>query len=377
MSDQPTKSRFYPFALEILLMNAPKPMGVSEIIKEVTAKRPEAGWGSHCSGPVHAILCSMAANSASPIQSVPGSKPARFFVEAKESQVPGSVQRQKDISDDFTPKQEKKHKSHKVSPDAKPNSMFYEPCCTILAEKAPSPMSANELTKAIIERYPNLEWSHSQGPVRAMLISADAKPASPIKKQPGTTPPLFFYAEIGKAIKSESVVVEESSEEIMEKAYFQTQKSLKEKLIEKIKSLPPTSFEHLANNLVAKMLFGKEENTPPTGDGGIDGFIHIYEDPLGLNVVGIQAKRYTEGNVQASEIQKFIGALHGMNGVFVTCADFSPGAKNEAAMSKFSKIVLVNGKQMVEYMVQYRVGVKETGKVYNLTEIDEEFFEEL
>ena len=237
-------------------------------------------------------------------------------------------------------------------------------------------MSATEMMKAIIEQYPNLEWSRSQGPIRAMLLSAAKLEHTPIRQVPDALPPMFFYQE---TVGSKAVEVPEASaEEIMGNAFAQTQATLKAKLLEKIMALDWLAFEHLANRLVSKILFGEAMDTPGTGDGGIDGFINIYADPLGLNTIGVQAKHYTAGeNVQRPEIQQFIGALHGKNGVFISCSDFSKTAKEEAQHSTPSTIRLINGRQMVDFMLQYKVGVRETGISYTLAEIDEAFFEEL
>jgi restriction system protein len=88
-------------------------------------------------------------------------------------------------------------------------------------------------------------------------------------------------------------------------------------------------FETLVVDLIVKMGYGGSrkdagEAIGRAGDGGIDGIIK--EDPLGLDVVYIQAKRW-EGNVGRPEIQKFAGALQGhraKKGIFITTADFSP-----------------------------------------------------
>ena len=57
-----------------------------------------------------------------------------------------------------------------------------------------------------------------------------------------------------------------------------------------------------------------------SGDEGIDGIVN--EDPLGLDVVYLQAKRYAPDNTIGRErIQQFAGALVGQGaskGVFVT-----------------------------------------------------------
>jgi restriction system protein len=54
-------------------------------------------------------------------------------------------------------------------------------------------------------------------------------------------------------------------------------------------------------------------------------------DALGLDLVGVQAKRYDkEDTVQRPDIQAFVDALQGAQtsrGVFVTTGRFSPGAR--------------------------------------------------
>ena len=95
-----------------------------------------------------------------------------------------------------------------------------------------------------------------------------------------------------------------------------------------------------------------------------------------LNVIGIQAKHYNGHNVQSDEIQKIIGALHHRNGVFVTSADFSARAREEARMASPEKVVLVTGDELINYMIRFKIGVRDTDKVYTISEIDRKFFEE-
>ena len=356
----PTTSRFYEPCLQVLQLNASAPMTVTEIIEAIRLANPEIDFRT-CNGGVRAMLMRMASHENSPICMVEGSQPPQFYVEKA---IPTAV---------ITAQQPRGRDGQKRC-----NSIFYAPACEILKANAPAQMSVNEMMKAIIEQYPELEWSHSQGPVRAMLLNAAKLPHSPINQVPNTQPPLFFYKATIRGSAHTEEQPEASAEEIMGNAFAQTQTTLKEKLLEKVLALSPLAFEHLANRLVATMLFGKPEDTPASGDGGIDGYINIYADPLGLNTIGVQAKHYAAGeNVQRPEIQQFIGALHGKNGVFVTCSDFSPKAKQEAERSTPSKIVLLNGQLLVEYMIKYKVGVCETGISYTLSEICEEFFEEL
>jgi len=353
-----TKSRFYAPCLKALQQVAPTPLGVAQIIEAVYQNNPDNNFRS-CNGGVRALLLRMSTLEESPIIMVEGTQPPQFYVESatQNAAVNASAVSQ--------------------SRARRCNSIFYQPACEILKAHAPEAMSANEVTKAIIEEYPQLEWSHSQGPIRAMLLKAAQMAFSPIKQIVDVLPPQFVYQEINTQFQTEEVP-EASDEEIMSAAFAKTQATIKDGLLQKIMELDATSFEHLANRLVAKMLFGDSEDTPPSGDGGIDGYINIYADPLGLNTVGVQAKHYTAGeNVQRPEIQQFIGALHGKNGVFVTCSDFSSKAKQEAERSSPSKIVLMNGSQLVENMIRYKIGVRETDISYTLNEIDLDFFDEL
>ena len=81
-----------------------------------------------------------------------------------------------------------------------------------------------------------------------------------------------------------------------------------------------------------------------SGDGEMDGVIH--QDPLGLERVYIQAKRWKEGNnVSSPEIRNFIGALNihrASKGVFVTASQFTPDAK-AAAQGSTIQVVMIDG----------------------------------
>ena len=110
-----------------------------------------------------------------------------------------------------------------------------------------------------------------------------------------------------------------------------------------------------------------------SGDGGIDGIIN--EDRLGLDVIYVQAKRW-EGNVGAPEIAGFAGALAGKGankGIFITTSDFTKAAKAYDA-SGF-KIVLIDGHQLAELMIEHNVGVS-IEKTYEIKRVDSDYFAE-
>ncbi len=117
-------------------------------------------------------------------------------------------------------------------------------------------------------------------------------------------------------------------------------------------------------------------HTGKPGDRGLDGIIR--QDALGLDLVGVQAKRYDrESAVQRPEIQAFVGALQGAQtnrGVFVTTGRFSSGARQFAEQVAM-RLVLIDGTELTRLMVRYNVGVA-VKQTYELKSVDGDYFED-
>lgn len=167
-------------------------------------------------------------------------------------------------------------------------------------------------------------------------------------------------------------------EESIDKSYQKVQEKLAVELLQKIQNNTPAFFEKLVVDLLVKMGYGGSQEDAQAvgrgGDGGIDGIIN--EDRLGLDVVYVQAKRW-EGNVSRPEIQKFAGALQGQRarkGIFITTSDFTRDAEGYVKTID-SKIILINGKQLAEYMIEHNVGVSTT-KTYEIKRVDSDYFAE-
>jgi restriction system protein len=110
------------------------------------------------------------------------------------------------------------------------------------------------------------------------------------------------------------------------------------------------------------------------GDEGIDGMIK--EDKLGLDAVYVQAKRWSQ-NVGRPEVQAFAGSLEGARarkGVFITTSDFTPDAREYVKRIE-KKIVLIDGRQLAELMIDHDVGVT-VAHTYKLKRLDSDYFEE-
>lgn len=168
-------------------------------------------------------------------------------------------------------------------------------------------------------------------------------------------------------------------EEQIENAFGEIEKDLAKSLLEQTGNLSPAFFERLVVDVLLKMGYGGSlkdagKAIGKSGDGGIDGIIK--EDKLGLDTIYIQAKRW-EGTVGRPEIQKFMGALAGnraKKGVFITTSSFSPDARTYANSIE-TKIVLIDGKQLAELMIEHDVGVSSQA-AYTIKKIDADYFSE-
>ncbi|MGE3595787.1 MAG: restriction endonuclease [Dehalococcoidia bacterium] len=161
--------------------------------------------------------------------------------------------------------------------------------------------------------------------------------------------------------------------------YKRHRAGLASQLLERVKQAPPRFFESLVIDLLVAMGYGGTEADAArvvgrSGDGGIDGIIK--EDRLGLESIYVQAKRW-EGSVGRPEIQRFAGALQGQRarkGVFITTSTFTREAMEYAA-DVHTTIVLIDGAQLAQLMIDFGVGVAEV-EVIRLKRIDEDYFVE-
>jgi hypothetical protein len=122
---------------------------------------------------------------------------------------------------------------------------------------------------------------------------------------------------------------------------------------------------------------GSAERLGRSGDEGLDGVIR--QDPLGLDWIYVQAKRYAaDRTVGRPDIQGFVGALHGAQadrGVFITTSRFSPDAYNYAEKVS-ARVILIDGQDLAALLVKHNIGAQ-NAEIFVLKRIDEDFFEEV
>lgn len=171
-----------------------------------------------------------------------------------------------------------------------------------------------------------------------------------------------------------------SPEETVESNVRKLNEVLAQELLEKVKQITPSDFEYLVVKLLTSMGYGGSLKNAgmvvgKSGDGGIDGIIS--EDRLGLSKIYIQAKRW-EGTVGDVEIGRFLGSLSSRGatkGVFITTSDYTKQARETIDRNRSStEIVLVDGKQLADLMIEYNLGVSTTS-TYFIKKIDNDFFE--
>lgn len=166
----------------------------------------------------------------------------------------------------------------------------------------------------------------------------------------------------------------------MDIAFKKINDDLAADLLQQVLGMSPAFFEKLVLDLLLHMGYGGRNKelakvTPTSHDNGVDGIIP--EDALGLDKIYIQAKRYIDTPVGKPEIQQFLGALEeqkASKGVFITTSKFTSGAVETASKAN-KRVVLIDGKDLANYMIEYNVGVGK-GRVYKVKEIDSDYFEE-
>ena len=168
--------------------------------------------------------------------------------------------------------------------------------------------------------------------------------------------------------------------EALETAYENLREELVDELLAKLKKSSPPFFERIVVELLVKMGYGGSRADAGkaigrTGDEGIDGIIK--EDKLGLDVIYIQAKRWDTNAVGRPDVMQFAGALQSQKatkGIFITTSRFTDDSRNYVSQIG-SKIVLIDGDQLSQLMIDHDVGVS-TVSLYPVKKIDADYFEE-
>ncbi len=180
--------------------------------------------------------------------------------------------------------------------------------------------------------------------------------------------------------ESPQLALSSTPDENLRHAHKLISAALAEELLDRVRNASPAFFEQLIVDLLIAMGYGGTSEDAgraigQSGDNGVDGVID--QDPLGVDQIYIQAKRYKEGvNISAADIRDFFGALSlkkAGKGIFVTTSTFSPAA-TQTAKDLGSRIVLIDSVRLADLLIRYNVGCRVEEVLY-LKRLDEEFFE--
>jgi restriction system protein len=181
-------------------------------------------------------------------------------------------------------------------------------------------------------------------------------------------------------LQSREVEDTATPDEVLRAAHKKINAALSAELLDRVRAAPPNFFEHLIVELLLAMGYGGTWEDAGralgrSGDDGVDGVID--QDPLGVDQIYVQAKRYAEGNnIGSGAIRDFFGALSlkkASKGIFVTTSSFSPSAI-QTARDRGSRIVLIDGIDLARLLIRYNIGCRDE-EVIHLKKIDEGFFE--
>lgn len=185
-------------------------------------------------------------------------------------------------------------------------------------------------------------------------------------------------SDAAEEISDEGPAEAETAEERIDAGYQELRSALIADLLDRVREGDWDFFERLVLKVLRSMGYGGPEGAIERlgghgSDSGVDGVIR--EDPLGLELIYIQAKAWQERTVGRPDIQQFIGALHGRQankGIFITTSKFSPEAQNYAE-GVSSRVILIDGPRLAELMIDHNVGVT-TRDSYEIKEVDLSYF---
>ena len=159
---------------------------------------------------------------------------------------------------------------------------------------------------------------------------------------------------------------------------FQVQQhheDVRKKLKAKLMALKPEEFEELVSRLFCSIGFREVSRTRLSGDGGIDVRGTMVTGGVIRTELAIQVKRWKH-NVQAPTVQQVRGSLGAHEqGCIVTTSDFSSGAREEASKMDKAPIALIDGKELINLLMENQVGVRR--KEVPLFEVQENLLDDV
>jgi len=150
---------------------------------------------------------------------------------------------------------------------------------------------------------------------------------------------------------------------------------VKKTLRKRLHQMEPQKFESLVKLLLDEMGLEETSVTEYSGDKGVDVRGILNAENLSKINVAVQAKRW-KNNVGSKTVRELRGSLKvNEHGIVITPSGFTTSAKAEAEEAGKTPISLINGKDLIELLIEYKVGV--AIEEYTVPLLDEEFWSEI
>jgi restriction system protein len=185
-----------------------------------------------------------------------------------------------------------------------------------------------------------------------------------------------------KSDDDEGVTETATPAESLDTAIKSINADLKSRLLDAILAQSPTFFEQLVLDVLLAMGYGGSradaaEHLGKSGDEGVDG--RINQDPLGLDQILVQAKRYKpDSPIDRKTIQAFVGSMTGQGvtkGIFITTSSFNENAREFVLRGSHTKVVLIDGSELLDLMLRHHIGVHVERQV-EVLDLDQNYFSE-
>lgn len=134
-------------------------------------------------------------------------------------------------------------------------------------------------------------------------------------------------------------------------------REVKKQLLEALFAMHPSKFEELIGEVLRNLGFENVQVTGKTGDGGIDVIGELIVAGVIRNNISVQVKRW-RNNIQRASISELRGSLRPhQSGLFITTSDFSKQSIEEANDPYKAPISLMNGKELVDLLCEFGIGI--------------------
>ena len=149
-----------------------------------------------------------------------------------------------------------------------------------------------------------------------------------------------------------------------------------ERLITRLQEMAPSSFERLTQRLLREAGFRDVKVLGRSGDEGLDG-VGVHMVSLMSFRVYFQCKRWRKP-VAARDVRDFRGAMSGRGeqGILISTASFTQGARKEATRDNAPLVDLVSGTDLCELLKRYGLGVNVEKVEVEDVSVDAAFFDQ-